>query len=111
MGPLQKVGEPINNQTITGRTPKWDTTRFRHWKNRAEWAKANPNDPNNWYGTENIKRMEKGLAPRMFDPDTGNMETIELHHIPPQREGGLFDFIEVTPSEHAKLDPYRKLDK
>ena len=27
----------------------------------------------------------------------------ELHHIPPQSEGGKFDFIEVWPEEHAQI--------
>ena len=51
------------------------------------------------------------LAPQVFNPIKRQMETIELHHIPPQKDGGLFDFIEVTPLEHANLDPCRYLGK
>ena len=57
--------------------------------------------------TENIERMERGLAPQVEHPRTGKMVSVELHHIPPQREGGLFDFIEVTPWEHEGMDPHR----
>ncbi len=53
--------------------------------------------------------MEKGLAPQRFNEPTGSWEKLELHHAPAQREGGLFDFIEVWPDEHAKLDRFRHL--
>ena len=56
---------------------------------------------------ENIARMKKGLAPQIKNA-RGQLESIELHHCPPQREGGLFNFIEVTQKEHINLDPYRK---
>jgi hypothetical protein len=52
--------------------------------------------------------MEKGLAPQNKN-DLGELESMELHHIPPQKDGGLFDFIEVWPEEHAEIDPHRKL--
>ncbi len=55
--------------------------------------------------------MGKGLAPQQLNPITGQMESKELHHIPPQRDGGLFDFVEVWPDEHAKLDKLRHLEK
>jgi hypothetical protein len=32
---------------------------------------------------------------------------MELHHTPPQREGGLFDVTLVWPDEHAAIDPFR----
>jgi hypothetical protein len=80
--------------------------RSRHWKNQAELAKS---DPGHKYRVEDIPRMERGLAPQQFNPKTGQMEAMELHHIPPKREGGLFDFIEVWPEEHSKLDPNRYL--
>ena len=41
--------------------------------------------------------------------DTGKLESMELHHDPAQRDGGLFDFIKVWPDEHVKLDPKRYL--
>jgi hypothetical protein len=36
---------------------------------------------------------------------------MELHHIPPQREGGLFDFIELWPDEYAAIDKFRYTGK
>ena len=103
-----KVGQPIVNRTAFGRIPKWDTVRARYWKERAQWAKSNPGHK---YGDHNISRMERGLAPQEFNEATRKMESTELHHIPPRREGGLFDFIEVSPAEHATLDDYRRLKK
>ncbi len=99
-----KVGEPITNRTIFGTVPKWNTVRRRYWKNRAEWAKSNSSHK---YGDENIPRMEKGLAPQRFNSRTAEFESMELHHDPAQRDGGLFDFIEVWPNEHAAVDPNR----
>jgi hypothetical protein len=99
-----KVGQQIQNRTFWGGVPKWSTIRSRHWKNQAQWAKSNPGHK---YGDANIPRMEQGMAPQRFNPKTGQMESMELHHTPPQREGGLFDFVEVWPEEHAKLDPNR----
>jgi hypothetical protein len=102
-----KVGQDITNRTKFGTVPTWSSVRRRYWKNRAEWAKVNKNS----YGEENIKRMQKGLAPQKFSPKTREVVSMELHHIPPQRDGGLFDFIEVWPEEHAQLDPSRYLRK
>jgi hypothetical protein len=102
-----KVGEPINNKTWWGGTPKWSAVRALHWKNQAEWAKSNPGHE---YGN-NIPRMEKGLAPQRVNDFTGQIERMELHHIPPQRDGGRFDFIELWPNEHASADSYRKIRK
>ena len=51
--------------------------------------------------------MKKGLAPQVKSIDAG-MESVELHHIPPQREGGRFDFIEVTKQTHMDIDPFRR---
>ncbi len=100
-----KKGEPIHNRNAFGMVPKWSTVRKRYWKNRAEWAKSHSHT----YGDENISRMERGLAPQRFNKITGNIESIELHHIPPQREGGLFDFIEVSPDKHAEIDLHRHI--
>lgn len=53
--------------------------------------------------------MKKGLAPQFRNPRTGLMKSMELHHhITPQRRGGLFDFIKVTPDQHRFIDKYRK---
>ncbi len=100
------VGEPIQNRTVFGTIPKWSTVRRRYWKNRAEWAKSNPHN----YGN-NIPRMEKGLAPQRLNYETGKMESMELHHNPAQKDGGLFDFVEVWPDEHAVLDQNRYIGR
>lgn len=53
--------------------------------------------------------MQKGLAPQRLNPNTGLMESMELHHhIVSQRNGGLFDFMKVWPDEHQALDPFRR---
>jgi len=107
------VGQPITNLTADGNVPKWSTVRQRYWKNEAEMVKSNPT--NTKYAgkvissEENIKRMEQGLAPQKLNPKTGKMESMELHHNPAQRDGGLFDVIEVWPEEHAAIDPNRFL--
>ena len=99
-----KVGQPINNLTKIGKVPKWNAVRQRFWKNKAY---SNPKR----YSPSNLKRMKKGLAPQQRNKLTGQIESKELHHIPPQRDGGLFDVIEVWPDEHAELDKYRHLKK
>jgi len=53
--------------------------------------------------------MKKGLAPKFYNSETGMFESMELHHIPPMRKGGLFEFKKVLPEEHAKIDPFRHL--
>ncbi len=103
-----KVGDDIKNRTIFGTVPKWSTIRRRHWKNRAEWAKNNPGQHK--YSEENIARMKEGLAPQRRTLQ-GEMESMELHHDPSQSDGGLFDFVEVWPEEHAGLDAQRKLGR
>ncbi|MCH9632616.1 MAG: hypothetical protein S4CHLAM6_09540 [Chlamydiae bacterium] len=108
-----RVGLPFNNRTIAGNRPTWSTVRQRHWKNKAylhenglmkeaQIYKATP---------ENIARMKKGLAPQVFDPKKNTMQSIELHHIPARRDGGHFNFTEVTPREHALQDPFRHIGK
>lgn len=53
--------------------------------------------------------LAEGLAPQRFNPNTVLMESMELHHhIVPQRNGGLFDFIKVWPDEHRAIDPFRR---
>jgi len=52
--------------------------------------------------------MQKGLAPQFRNPTTGLMESMELHHTIPQRNGGLFEFIKVTPDQHRLIDPFRR---
>lgn len=106
-----KVGDPIQNQTIQGKTPKWSTVRCRYWKNEAldveNGVITKALDLKCYRPTEeNLKRMGKGLAPQIIDKK-GKIESIELHHDPTQRDGGLFDFTPMTPAQHAKVDPSR----
>ncbi|WP_041418583.1 hypothetical protein [Simkania negevensis] len=109
-----KVGDPINNRTRSGNIPTWNTVRYRYWRNEALDVKNGVitralerkcYEPT----SENVKRMERGLAPQRLNKDTGLMESVELHHEPPQRIGGLFDVTPVTPDEHAGIDPSRKI--
>jgi hypothetical protein len=106
-----KVGDQINNLTRFGKVPKWSTVRKRYWKNQAHEIKSNPNFRPDYYTQENLKRMEKGLAPQQFNRTTRQLESMELHHTPPQRDGGLFDFTELWPQQHAELDPSRFIGK
>ena len=98
-----KAGQDIRNRTNYGNVPKWSTVRQRYWKNKAELAKSNPNP----YGEHNISRMKKGLAPQRVNKETGKLESMELYHNPAQRDGGLFDVVEVWADEHAALDKCR----
>jgi len=102
-----KVGDQITNLTRFGKVPKWSTVRKRHWKNRSHQIKSDPLFRPEYYNADNLKRMEKGLAPQQINPRTGKMESLELHHTPPQRDGGLFDFIELWPDQHADIDNFR----
>jgi hypothetical protein len=95
-----KVGDPITNLTRKGNVPKWSTVRQRFWKNEAL------NNPSK-YTPSNLGRMRKGLAPQRINPKTGKIESMELHHTPPMRDGGLFDFKKVWPDEHEIIDSFR----
>lgn len=97
-----KVGQPITNLTAKGTLPAWSTVRQRVWKNEAFVNGST-------YSESNLLRMQKGLAPQRLNPNTGLMESMELHHhMVPQRNGGLFDFMKVWPDEHRALDPFRR---
>ncbi|MFN7845118.1 MAG: hypothetical protein ACK5N9_25630, partial [Pirellula sp.] len=96
------VGDPINNLTSKGNVPSWSAVRQRFWKNQAHQNASN-------YSATNLERMQRGLAPQRLNPHTGKLESMELHHTPPQRAGGLFDVRPVWPNEHALIDPFRKL--
>ena len=101
-----KVGDPIDNLTKAGNQPSWSAVRQRYWKNEAF------NNPKN-YSPENIIRMQKGLAPQRFNELTGKMESMELHHVIPQRSNlpGINNYDNlrsVWPDEHQLIDPYRK---
>lgn len=55
--------------------------------------------------------MRKGLAEQRKNLLTGHLESKELHHQPSQRDGGLFDFVEVWPDQHAAIDKHRRLGR
>lgn len=99
-----KPGDPINNLTAAGKVPSWSTVRSRYWKNEAI---SNPST----YSKRNLSRLEQGLAPQRINPRTGQIESMELNHTPPQRDGGLFDVEKLWPDEHAAVDPFRKVKK
>ncbi len=96
-----KVGDPINNLTKSGRVPSWSAVRKRFWKNEAHFNSSN-------YSQANLARMRQGLAPQRINPYTGQLESKELHHTPPRREGGLFDVRALWPDDHAAVDTYRR---
>jgi RHS repeat-associated protein len=95
-----RVGDPINNLTSAGNVPSWNTVRARFWKNEAAANAAN-------YSETNLVRMQRGLAPQRVNPSNRKLESMELHHTPAQRDGGLFDVQKVWPDEHAAIDPFR----
>ena len=96
-----RVGDPIDNLTARGNVPSWDAVRERFWKNEARFNSDN-------YKEANLARMRQGLAPQFINPLTGQLESMELHHNPPQREGGLFEFEPVSPADHRLVDPFRR---
>ncbi|MGB7158058.1 MAG: RHS repeat-associated core domain-containing protein [Tepidisphaeraceae bacterium] len=95
------VGQPITNNTAAGNVPSWSAVRTRYWKNEAHYNAAN-------YSADNLARIKQGNAPQRINPNTGQVESKELHHAPPQREGGLFEFRQVWPEEHGRVDPFRR---
>lgn len=104
-----KVGQNITNRTLLGDVPNWSTVRARHWKNKALDHKQGKVTGELKYEptSENIKRMERGLAPQAYNADLKKWESVELHHEPAQRDGGLFDFEELTVEQHMKKDAQR----
>lgn len=94
------MGEDITKLTRFGFVPRWKTVRARFWKNEAFFNAAE-------YSGENLIRMAKGKAPQRINEAAGALESMELHHDPPQREGGLFDFEKMWPEDHKAADPYR----
>jgi len=93
-------GDPIDNLTAAGNVPTWSAVRARYWKNQAL---KNPQA----YTSSQLARMNSGRAPQRINPVTGQLESKELHHTIPQRDGGLFEVIEVWPEEHAAIDAFR----
>ena len=93
-----KVGEDITNLTKSGNKPSWTTLKSRYWKNKAYYFEGD-------YSAENIKRMKSGLAPQ-YDEGAG-LYSMELHHMLGREGNNYYLFFEVTPEEHAIIDPFR----
>lgn len=84
--------------------PAWSTVRQRFWKNEAIY---NPKK----YEPDQLERMKKGNAPQRLNKKTGKMESMELHHDSPRRDGGLFDVEPLWPEQYALRDPLRRPKK
>ena len=95
-----KVGDDISKLTRAGNVPSWSTVRQRYWKNEAltNFEKYSP---------ENLMRMSHGRAPLIAHPVTKKIYPMELHHPNGRAGDNLFNFIEVTPWEHDRLDSHR----
>ena len=80
----------------------WTTQRRAFWKTEAASEEALER-----WGAGNVERMQKGLAPQLRNPRTGQLESVELHHTPvPKRHGGT-KVEPVTPDQHKLIDPFR----
>jgi len=95
-----KVGEDITDLTSAGNIPSWSTLKSRYWKNKAHFFE---NDSK--YQPSDISRMKKGLAP-MIEED-GKLRPMELHHILGRKGNYYYFFFEISPKNHAKIDPFR----
>jgi len=100
IAPTERSNSEIDSLTKAGKEPSWTTVRQRFWKNEAFNNSGN-------YSPENVLILRKELAPQRYNEALGKWESMELHHIPPMREGGLYDFIKVWPDEHRAIDPFR----
>ena len=93
------IGDPLNNYTSQGKAPSWQTTQSRFWKNDAFYHL-------NYWEAGDIERMKVGLAP-LRENSFGILEPLELHHVPAQRDGGLFNFDVATHEYHINIDKFR----
>lgn len=83
---------------------------FNDTQRRAEWRRLadDPHSPLTAAQREEIV-SRGGRGPQRVDPNTGELETMELSHEPiPLREGGT-DVVPRWPDEHAAIDPHRRL--
>jgi len=104
--PRWNLGDPIDKIMRNGSNPSWDVVRSRYWKNRAD-AIIREGIPG--YNADQISRMRSGRALL-----GANGAPMEIHHNIPQRSGATninnpANLREVTPQQHAALDPHRKL--
>lgn len=88
--------------------------------NYSKFMLAPPIDYREWYGRQiawyDDPQVRTEIERRILHIyHSGNhalaTQLASLYLQQTQREGGLFDFIEVTPSEHAKLDNFRRIGK
>lgn len=79
------------------------TYRGRHWRERSKSVEAALR-----FGSENIDRMKKGLAPRRLNPRAPKgIESMVLAHIGERYADGGRRYIELWPEEHASIDAQR----
>ena len=87
----------------------WDKNRSSYWKDEAR------RHPDRW-SPENLARMRHGAAPQRLNPETGRVESMELHHNGIPRRAGLSRLLtdqrgnlkQVWPDEHRAIDPFRR---
>ncbi len=91
-----RIGDDPIIPTPKSRIPSWTTQARRTWKNEA----AKEGAEQKWL-PEDLERMKRGRPPRRKNLETGEWESMELHHHPvPRRDGGT-EVIMVWPEEHA----------
>lgn len=97
-------GDAIDKPLADGSAPSWDVVRSRYWKNRATSASKGE------FSARNLELMRQGKAPKLYNSRTDKFESVELHHVVPQRAGGSngpLNLREVTPDQHGAIDPFR----
>ena len=100
-----KRGDAIDKPLPNGDAPDFGTVQSRYWKNRYEASKDTGE-----FSPANLRRMDRGSAPKDFNPRTGQWEPRELHHVNAQRFGGSdapLNLRELTPDWHGEVDPSR----
>lgn len=60
------------------------------------------------WGTSNVERMRRGLAPQRYNPRKGGMESMDLSHEPIPRRAGGTRVVPRWPEDHAAVDPFRR---
>lgn len=93
------AGAHLAQETAAAAGRSWTTQRRAFWKAES----GSEGSTERWGGEENVRRMNRGLAPQIEG------RSVELHHTPvPQRQGGT-QVTPVTPEQHARVDPFRKV--
>lgn len=102
-----QVGQDITSLTRAGNTPSWSTVRSRYWKNKALYFPEEYVYSGN--GIDNLARMRAGKAPLFGTGD--DAYSMELHHMLGREGDNYYLFFEVSPEDHAKIDPFRHTGK